>query len=331
MMRFSKHSLLFLFSHIVLALVFAYFFQHLVMSDFHGFSLKKRNLTTGEFAFRLPAAGEYSLKVWCRGIPSDARINGAPLTHSFFRAREKLNEFYYVLDYPKTREGDNRLSLTVPANYSLLIKNNFAVSEFGGIFFRSTSPGRHRPQVLIFTVFFAGLCLYGFFLRWLLRYFFGLEFRSGILAAYIVGFFPAAFLLLLCRLFSMYSPLRLYFFIPGFVSLFLIITLASHTFLLTGCRFLYRYATDRWEGNRSALAGKAETTRTSRATRLLSGQQPSDRPILLFLVFLALGVVCLAARLTVLSEIFSDIGLVLLFVGTYRKIKEAIPGWRVKG
>jgi hypothetical protein len=300
-----------------LAALFLFFHQHIVISSFEEFSLKERGLVSGETNFTLPDSGAFLLKIWCRGYPESVEFNNTQLIHSFFRARPKLNEFYYFLDKAVTREGENSLRVRAPYNYSILIKNHFTITDFGVIFLKSKGFNRKAPPDWPAPVFLAVFLCYNLIFLKLLDVLMPGSAKHFLPWIYLLTFAPLVALFGLSSLVSKFSPISIYFFEFDFFGIIAAESLLSLIFVLLV--YLAWYFSEKTK-DRTMLNDLKNNS--SKALQWWMRQHLIHRFVFLFIFFLANSLLWLMTRRNFLAEMFAILAYIFLFTAVILKWKE---------
>lgn len=210
MNKYIKFTLL----HIFLGYLFAFFYAQTTIPAFTEYSLKIRNIK-GEKDFELPDRGTYLLKIWGDNSYDKVFVNSLPITHSVFRKRPKLMEFYYVLAPNLTKKGTNTFKTIPPHRCSFRIKNCISATGFGIVNFKTVTPQRtplsSGEYTLILLAFVVFGCAFLLFLQRFLRFPFGTFFLK-----YTLSFLPCIAFLSFAMNLSSFVPFQFSFFKNSF-------------------------------------------------------------------------------------------------------------------
>lgn len=150
-------------AHILLGVVFGFFYTRLAVPSFDEVNLKIKDVR-GTINFELPATGTHMIKLWGDDTIDHIVVNGTRLIHTIYRPRQVLKEFYYIVMPEMTHKGANELKIVPERRCSARIKNNIVSSDFGSILFKDTPTappvlGRYTYPVFIAGFIFLGLAI----------------------------------------------------------------------------------------------------------------------------------------------------------------------------
>lgn len=194
-------------AHILLGVVFGFFYTRLTIPSFDEVNLKIKNVR-GTITFELPAMGTHMIKLWGDDTIDNIDINGTRLIHTIYRPRQVLKEFYYIVGPEMTRKGMNELRVVPDRRCSARIKNNIVSTDFGSILFKETDTARPTLGPYTYPVFIAGFILLGLAIVALVERFFAMPFNRFFIK-HLLSFLPC--LLFLTGLYEVSSAFPIKF------------------------------------------------------------------------------------------------------------------------
>ncbi|HAJ56626.1 MAG TPA: hypothetical protein DCL35_02525 [Candidatus Omnitrophica bacterium] len=311
--------------------VFAFFYTELALPEFNGFTMKVRDMR-GQKAFDLPVQQTYLLKIWGDDIIEKAHLNGLPLTHTIYRPRKTLKEFYYLLPSGTTKPGENILAAVPGKRYSFMIRNNIVATDFGVISFKDNQIGKNRASFGLFASFMLLFSAIGLFIYYISSVLSSMPFNN-ILIAQTASFLPCIAFLYLIRQINNLLPINLYFLKNSYfgVCAFLIAIFyvpAMFLLLLKGNKAYTSVATDGKNANIHTCVvaggkGYAEKLIGHRAVKWLLSREFADKCLILFMALLFSCAFLMAVKFEFLASFFGNIAYLVLVTAVIIKLRKS--------
>lgn len=303
-------------AHILLGVVFGFFYTKLAVPSFEEVSIKIRD-TQGLVSFELPEAGTHMIKIWGTEALDHITLNGARLIHVLYRPRQVLKEFYYIVRPELTRKGTNELKIDPDNKCSVRIKNNIVTSAFGSILFRKTVTAPPTLAKYTYPVFIAGFVLLGLAIAALAERLFAMSFNKFFIR-HLLSFAPCLLFLGALHRISFASPIRFvfiegsFFIFCGFFTAVFYVPL----FISVIARELKKTQTHDAPKLKERLLGLA-------LVRWWLTLRQVDQLMLIFLTILIVCGILLTFKLDFLAGFLGDIAYLLICTATIIHLLEA--------
>ncbi len=344
-----RHLKLIIFQ-VIVGVLLAFFYAKLTIPKFDEFKLKIRDIR-GSRSFQLPARGTYLLKIFGDDIPGDVYFNSVKITHSIFRKRTVLKEFYYVLSADITKEGTNKILVLPDKRCSIKIMNNIVVTDFGAVLLKPSvekKPKTNGMPYLLVTLLFVA---WGLAILYSLKFLFGLSIDSFFFK-YCFSYVPCILLLAFLHKISDLLPARLLFFEKSYIG---VVAFSILIFQIPALfNFIVREIVYRYHNPEPSIKPKLNAIRplnliypiikykntyleflkfsSKNVSRQFLGYKAvvwfltkdfSDKCILFFMVLLFSCAILLSFKLSFIAEFLANVAYLSLVTGVIIKLKNA--------
>ncbi len=314
----KKAQVYLVFSAILLAAAYCYFYSQLVVVDFKFFNKRVRDVETGNISVDLPEKAPYLIIVRSKGTLSHLAFNGTPLIHTVYRGRTNKKEWHFFVTPNIVSAGANELLLEATSTCSLKIKNALGESSFGIMLFKESPTLRSHPTPLQCGLFLITLIVYALFLRKVLAFFFTLTPEKHALL-YILSYLPVLAFFGISTAFSKFLPVQFVFFPKSFIGLCFIIPILTQIIFFGALSFLRSISKED--------PPKSSQTRRHIGNSALAAWWPkqkfADKCLAGFMVLLTLCAFSVIFNISILAELLANISFVLLVMGVVIKFRSS--------